>query len=89
LVPATPDVDAPEKALQAASLVGAKNDEAEAVNVSVPLVNVSPDINGDGGNLTPLLPMNSPALARQAVKSRLGPVLFGQATHALAPVPEA
>jgi hypothetical protein len=59
------------------------------VNVSVPLVNVAPDMYGDGGNLTPLLPMNSPALARQAVKSRLGRVLVGQATHALAPVPEA
>jgi hypothetical protein len=57
LVPATLDVDAPEKALQAASLVGAKNDDADAVNVSSPLVNVLPDMNGEGGNLVPLLPM--------------------------------
>jgi hypothetical protein len=59
------------------------------VNVSVPLVNVKPDMYGDGGNLTPLLPMKSPALARQAVKSRLGRVLVGQARHALAPGVEA
>ena len=57
MVPVTPDVDAPEKALHAASLVGEKKDDADAVNVSPPLVNVSPDMNGEGGNCTPELPM--------------------------------
>jgi hypothetical protein len=87
LVPAALDVDAPEKALQAASLVNAKNDEAEAVNVSVPLVNVKSVMYGEGGNLTPLLPMKNPALARQAVKSRLGRVLVGQSTRLTATIP--
>jgi hypothetical protein len=53
LVPAVAEVDAPEKALHAASLVGEKNEDADAVNVSpLPAVNVTPDINGEGGNCT-------------------------------------
>jgi hypothetical protein len=58
LVPAVPDVDAPEKARQEFSLVGEKNDEADAVNVSpAPEVKLKPDMNGDGGNCTPELAM--------------------------------
>jgi hypothetical protein len=58
LVPAVLDVDAPEKALQEFSLVGEKNEDAEAVNVSpVPAVKLKSDMNGDGGNCTPELAM--------------------------------
>ena len=57
LLPEALEVDAPENALQEFSLVAEKYEEADAVNVSLPLVNVRPDINGEGGNCTPELPM--------------------------------
>ena len=57
LVPATLDVDAPENALQEFSLVGEKYDDTDAVNVSLPLVKVKSDMNGDGGKMVPELPM--------------------------------
>jgi hypothetical protein len=50
LVPATPDVEAPENALHEASFVGEKNEDADAVKVSPPLVNVLEDMYGEGGN---------------------------------------
>jgi hypothetical protein len=37
--------------------LGVYDDDADAVNVSPPLVKVSPDMNGEGGNCTPELPM--------------------------------
>ena len=58
MVPVTLDVDAPENALQGASFVGEKYEDADAVNVSpVPLVNVKPVMNGEGGKMVPALPM--------------------------------
>jgi hypothetical protein len=89
LDPAVTEVDAPEKALHAASLVGEKKDEADAVNASPPLVNVSPDMNGEGGNCTPELPMKKPALARHTVKSLFGCVLLGQFSRLIATSPSA
>jgi hypothetical protein len=50
-------VSTPEKALQAASFVGAKNKDADAVNVSPPLVKLEADMKGEGGNRTGELPM--------------------------------